>query len=86
MTNDLVLWNLALSGVVAVLSFLIRAKFEELSRITILLNRTREEIARDHITRAEVRADMEKIRAHFDTGFERLEQKIDALASRPRGN
>ena len=52
------------------------------SRIQILLNKTREEIARDHITRAEVRADLEKIMERFDTGFERLEAKIDALAKK----
>jgi hypothetical protein len=39
-------------------------------------------VARDHITRAEVRADLDKIREHFDSGFERLEKKIDALAAR----
>ena len=47
-------------------------------RIQILLNKTREEIARDHITRAEVRADLERIMERFDAGFERLEAKIDA--------
>jgi len=46
------------------------------------LNKTREEVARDHITRAEVRADLDKIREHFDSGFERLEKKIDALSAR----
>jgi hypothetical protein len=29
------------------------SKFDELQRISILLNRTREEVARDHITRSE---------------------------------
>jgi hypothetical protein len=39
-------------------------------------------VARDHITRAEVRQDLEKIREHFDSGFDRLEKKIDALGQR----
>ena len=60
----------------------IKGKFDELQRISILLNRTREEVARDHITRAEVRQDLEKIREHFDNGFKRLEDKIDALSIR----
>ena len=61
------------------MGFLLRDKFEELNRLAILLNRTREEIAREHITRKEVRDDMEKIMERFDAGIERLEFKIDEL-------
>jgi hypothetical protein len=49
-----------------------------LDRLSILLNRTREEVARDHITRSEFRADMQQLLDRFD----RLERKIDNL----RGN
>jgi hypothetical protein len=62
--------------------FMLKSKFDELQRISILLNKTREEVARDHITRAEVRQDLDKIRDHFDNGFKRLEDKIDALGKR----
>ena len=79
---EMMLWNIALSAIVAVMGMLLKGKFDELQRLSILLNRTREEVARDHITRAEVRADLEKIREHFDNGFKRLEDKIDALAQR----
>jgi len=79
---EMMLWNMALSLIVGIMGFLVRGKFEEISRLSILLNRTREEVARDHITRAEVRADLEKIREHFDDGFKRLEFKIDKLAER----
>lgn len=79
---EMMVWNVILSGIVAIMGFLLKSKFDELQRISILLNRTREEIARDHITRAEVRADLEKIREHFDDGFKRLEGKIDMLAQR----
>ena len=63
-----------------VVMFMLKNSYDEQQRIQILLNKTREEIARDHITRAEVRADLEKIMERFDTGFTRLEAKIDALA------
>ena len=79
---EMMVWNVVLSGIVAIMGFLLKSKFDELQRIGILLNRTREEVARDHITRAEVRADLEKIREHFDDGFKRLEGKIDLLAQR----
>lgn len=79
---EMMVWNVILSAIVAILGFLVKGKFDELQRLSILLNRTREEVARDHITRAEVRADLEKIREHFDDGFKRLEAKIDLLAQR----
>jgi len=79
---EMMLWNVLLSAIVAIMGFLLKGKFDELQRISILLNRTREEVARDHITRAEVRQDLEKIREHFDNGFKRLEDKIDALGKR----
>jgi len=80
METSTLVWNLITSFFVALVMFMLKHASDEQKRIQILLNKTREEIARDHITRAEVRADLEKIMERFDTGFERLEAKIDALA------
>jgi len=82
MDTGVIVWNLVTSFFVALVMFMIKMNHDEQKRIQILLNRTREEIARDHITRAEVRADLEKIMERFDSGFERLEAKIDALAKK----
>lgn len=79
---EMMIWNVILTALVAIMGFILKDKFEELNRLSILLNRTREEVARDHITRAEVRADLQAIRDHFDDGFKRLESKIDALSQR----
>jgi hypothetical protein len=72
---EMVVWNMVLTGIVAILGFVVKEKFEELKRLGILLNRTREEVARDHVTRAEVRADNEQLMSRLD----RLEHKIDRL-------
>ncbi len=82
MDTGVIVWNLVTSFFVALVMFMIKMNHDEQKRIQILLNKTREEIARDHITRAEVRADLEKIMERFDSGFERLEAKIDALAKK----
>jgi hypothetical protein len=74
---EMVVWNMVLTGIVAILGFVVKEKFEELKRLGILLNRTREEVARDHVTRAEVRADAQVLLDRLD----RLEQKIDRLVS-----
>ncbi len=75
---EMMVWNIVLTAIVALLGFIVKEKFAELNRISILLNRTREEVARDHLTRAEFRADMAQLMDRFD----RLERKIDGL----RGN
>lgn len=73
---EMMLWNVVLSGIVGIMAFLLKSKFDELQRISILLNKTREEVARDHITRTEFRADMAQLMDRFD----RLERKIDRIA------
>lgn len=71
----MMIWNVVLTAIVALLGFIVKEKFAELQRISILLNRTREEVARDHITRTEFRADMAQLMERFD----RIERKIDAM-------
>jgi hypothetical protein len=72
-------WNAVLTVLLAIVGFFMASKFRELDRLSILLNRTREEVARDHITRAEFRQDMKELLERFD----RLESKIDNLRSKP---
>ncbi len=72
---EMMIWNVVLTAIVALLGFVVKEKFAELQRISILLNRTREEVARDHITRTEFRADMAQLMERFD----RIERKIDAM-------
>lgn len=76
---EMMVWNVILSGIVAVLGFMVKGKFDELDRITILLNKTREEIARDHVTRAEMNFTVDKLGERFDSAFKRLEDKLDEL-------
>lgn len=73
------IWNVILSVLLGIVGFFTASKFKELDRLGILLNRTREEVARDHITRAEFRQDMKELIERFD----RIEAKIDNLKSRP---
>ena len=75
---EMLVWNIVLTAIVALLGFILKEKFAELNRLGILLNRTREEVARDHITRTEFRADMQQLLDRFD----RIERKLDAIRSR----
>jgi hypothetical protein len=69
------LWSAGLSLVMGALWFFIREKFEDVKRIERLLNITREEIARDTATKAEVA----RVTDHIDQRFNKLEEKIDRL-------
>ena len=74
---EMMIWNIVLTAIVGVMGFLIKGKFDEISRLGILLNRTREEVARDHVTRREVDDRFDKFVSHVDQRFNRLEQKLD---------
>lgn len=76
------LWSIALTVIMALFGFIVKAKDaelantkEELGRITILLNRTREEIAKEYVTKQEVHADINRVLDRLD----RLDEKLDRL-------
>jgi hypothetical protein len=69
------IWSAGLSLIMGALWFFIREKFEDVKRIERLLNITREEIARDTATKAEVA----RVTDHIDQRFNKLEEKIDRL-------
>ena len=73
--DAMILWNSALSLFVAIIGFFLKEKFSELQRITILLNRTREEIAKEYVTKQEVHADITRVLDRLD----RLDEKLDRL-------
>jgi len=76
---EMMLWNAILSFIVAAMAMMLKGKMDELNRLSILLNRTREEVARDHITRKEVDDKIDRLIHHVDQRFNRLEAKIDEL-------
>jgi len=54
-------WNIVLSLVIGIVSWVLKDKAAELTRVTILLNKTREEIAKEYVTKAEVHADINRV-------------------------
>ena len=73
--DAMVVWNAILSLVIGIIGFFVKDKLAEVKRIDILLNKTREEIAREYVTNAEVN----RITDHIDQRFNKLEEKIDLL-------
>ena len=77
---EVMLWNAALSFVSALILFWVKSMHDETKRIQILLNRTREEMAKEYITRADVHHDFARVMDRLD----RLDNKIDALIKEHR--
>lgn len=72
------IWNAVLTIIISVVGFIVKNSFDEIKRIQILLNRTREEIAKEYVTKTEVHADINRVMDRLD----RLESKIDRLVDK----
>ena len=69
------IWNVVLTAGFGLLSWVLKDKAAELQRVTILLNRTREEVAKEYVTKIEVHADINRVLDRLD----RLDEKLDRL-------
>jgi division protein CdvB (Snf7/Vps24/ESCRT-III family) len=72
------LWNIVLTFILMPLGFLIRNLLSEQKRIDILINKTREEVAKDYVTREQLSKELERL---MDT-LDRIDTKIDRLQNK----
>ena len=72
---ELMLWNIALTAALGLVSWFAKTMWAEVQRLNILLNRTREEVARDYVTKNEVHADINRVMTRLDA----LDAKIDRI-------
>jgi len=72
---EMMLWNVLLSLLLTGMGWVLKEKSNELLRIQVLLNRTREEIAKEYVTKQEVHADINRVLDRLD----RLDEKLDRL-------
>ena len=74
LTPDII-WNVFITLVLGPLMYSIRQNASELKRQDILINKTREEVAKEYVTKSEVKDDMNNL---IDR-LEKLDEKIDRL-------
>jgi Tfp pilus assembly protein PilO len=72
------LLNMVFAAVISGLGWWIKSQHDEIKRVTILLNRTREEMAKEYVTKTDNTAVLDRVMVRFD----RLEEKIDRLMER----
>ena len=68
-------WNIFITLVLAPVLYSIRLNAEEAKRLDILLNKTREEIAKDYVTKNELKDDMGRLMDRM----EKISEKLDKL-------
>jgi len=73
-----IVWNLILTCVFLPMGFLVRSVLAEQKRLDILVNKTREEIAKEYVTREQLEKDLQKL---IDT-MERIDEKLDKLQTK----
>ena len=69
------LLNMVFAAVISGLGWWIKSQHDEIKRIAILLNRTREEMAKEYVTKPEAHADINRVLDRL----ERLDEKLDRL-------
>lgn len=69
------LWSALMSAALGLIGWVLKNHVDEVKRLQILLNRTREEVARDYVTRSEMHTDMNRVISRLDN----LDKKIDEL-------
>lgn len=72
---EMMLWNIVLTGALALIGWAARTMWSEMQRLSILLNRTREEIAKEYVTKVEVHADINRVLDRLES----LDSKLDRL-------
>ncbi len=70
---EMLVWNVVLSGVIGILGFVLKEKSSEITRLSILLNKTREEVAKEYVTKVDVHLDINRVLDRLD----RMEGKLD---------
>ena len=79
---ELTIWNILLSAALAVIGYVLKDKSDELKRIDILLNKTREEVAKEYVTKVDVHFDINRVLDRLD----RMEQKLDTVIKENRSH
>jgi hypothetical protein len=72
------IWNFILSAGLGLVSWLLKAAYSELREVQVLLNRTREEMAKEYVTKLELHTDMNRLIFRLEA----LDGKIDRLIER----
>ena len=70
---EMMIWNIVLTAALGLVTWFAKTMWAEQQRLSILLNRTREEVAKEYVTKSEVHADINRVMDRLDS----LDAKLD---------
>ncbi len=73
--SSILLWNIIMTLVFGPIIYGIRSNATEIKRVDILLNKTREEVARNYVTKEEFAISIDRVIDRLD----KLDAKMDKL-------
>lgn len=74
------IWNALLTTFIGLLGWILKEKSVELHRLGVLINKTREEVAREYVTKVDVHNDINRVLDRLD----RLDTKLDTFIKEHR--
>jgi archaellum component FlaC len=77
---EMAIWNAILTAFLGLLGWSLKDKADEIKRLQILINRTREEMPKEYVTKVDLHTDINRIMDRLD----RLENKIDMFMKEQR--
>ena len=77
---EMAIWNAILTAFLGLLGWSLKDKADEIKRLQILINRTREEMPKEYVTKVDLHTDINRIMDRLD----RLETKIDLFMKEQR--
>lgn len=77
---EMMIWNALLTTFIGLLGWILKEKSVELHRLGVLINKTREEVAREYVTKVDVHNDINRVLDRLD----RLDTKLDTFIKEHR--
>jgi len=83
MTPEMI-WSAILTCGLGLLGWVLKSYVDELKRVSILLNKTREEIAKEYVTKGEVHADINRVMNRLEALDGKLDRLLESRANTSR--
>ena len=77
---EMAIWNAILTAFLGLLGWSLKDKADEIKRLQILINRTREEMPKEYVTKIDLHTDINRILDRLD----RLDNKLDTFIKEHR--
>jgi hypothetical protein len=83
MTPEMI-WSAVLTAALGLVGWAMKFFADEVQRLQVLLNRTREELAKEYVTKAEVHGDINRVILRIEALDAKMDRLLDRLVERTK--